>query len=64
MTKANEDKCDYCNSVMKISKKGNLYCSNICWEKEPWKTERYLNKLEHEAFMETHHGDWGCRDGE
>lgn len=40
-------KCEYCKAEIKISKKGNEYCSNICWEKEPYKSqrgnERYLN---------------------
>jgi hypothetical protein len=32
--------CEYCGGEIKISKKGNEYCSNICWEKEPYKSQR------------------------
>ena len=56
------NKCPYCNSEMKISKKGNEYCSNFCWTKEPYKTQRRLDKIEEEIIAETEHGDWGCRD--
>lgn len=34
-----EEKCGWCGSEMKVSKAGNEYCSNICWTKEPYKTE-------------------------
>jgi heterodisulfide reductase subunit A-like polyferredoxin len=33
-------KCIYCDGDIKISKRGNKYCSNICWEKEPYKSQR------------------------
>ena len=45
--------CNYCGSEMRISKKGNLYCSNICWTKEPWKSEREQNQLDWEAEIES-----------
>ena len=54
-------KCPYCEAIMKKSKKGNWYCSNICWEKEPYKTQRMLDESEIEIMTETEHGDWGCR---
>ena len=54
--------CEYCGAEIKISKNGNRYCSNICWEKEPYKTERQHDEYEDEAIMDTVHGDWGCRD--
>jgi uncharacterized Zn finger protein (UPF0148 family) len=56
-----QTKCMYCGFPLKLSKKGNLYCSNICWEKEPYKTDRELDRLETEAYMDSQHGDWGCR---
>ena len=29
------DKCPQCHKgIMKVSKKGNLYCSEICWEQD------------------------------
>ena len=55
------DKCPYCDAEMKTSKKGNLYCSNICWEKEPYKTQRERDNILHEAEIDTAHGDWGDR---
>lgn len=27
----NNKKCFHCDAPTKVSKKGNLYCSNICW---------------------------------
>ena len=54
-------KCEYCNAEMKISKKGNQYCSNICWEKEPYKSQRHLGAIETECVFDTEHGDWGAR---
>lgn len=56
------DKCEYCGAEMKLSKKGNWYCSNICWEKEPYSSQRALDEAEQEAIAETEHGDWGCRE--
>ena len=47
-----ESKCEFCGAPMRLSKKGNLYCTNICWEKEPYKT----------AIIESQHSDWGNRD--
>lgn len=35
-----KDYCDYCESEMTYSKKGNLYCTNLCWTKEPWKSRQ------------------------
>ena len=57
----NKLSCEYCGAEIKISKKGNEYCSNICWEKEPYKTQRRLDEIEQEVYMDTVHGDWGCR---
>ena len=53
--------CEYCGAEMKTSKRGNDYCSNICWEKEPYKTQRYLDRIAWEAMIESEHGDWGNR---
>jgi hypothetical protein len=53
--------CPYCNSDLKINKQGKKYCSNICWTKEPWKSQRILEQLEYEAIMESQHSDWGDR---
>jgi len=32
--------CHICGSNMKISTKGKLYCSNICWTKSKYKKLR------------------------
>lgn len=47
-------KCPWCNSDIKISKKGNEYCSNICW-----KNEIENEKIFNERYMVSKHGDWG-----
>lgn len=55
--------CQYCGAIIKISKKGNEYCSNICWEKEPYKTQREERRqLLMEITAEYLAEDWGCRD--
>lgn len=55
-------KCWFCGAEKKVSKKGNLYCPNICWEKKEYKEEFERSKLLYEAIMESEHGDWGDRD--
>ena len=60
MTKK-EKKCEYCGAEIKISKKDNEYCSNICWEKEPYASQRALDEAEQDAVMDSKHGDWGAR---
>ena len=55
------EKCEFCNSEMKISKRGNVYCSNICWTKEPYKSQIKLERDLEETVLESHHGDWGDR---
>ena len=36
--------CQKCGSVMVVSRKGNLYCSGLCWIKEEDRVRRvYLN---------------------
>jgi len=55
------EKCIYCGSEIKISKKGNKYCSNICWTKEPYKSQIKKEQIEYEAYMDSVHGDWGDR---
>ena len=57
-----DKKCGYCNAEIKVSKKGKEYCSNICWTKEPYKSEILEDRFQHECYMDTKHGDWGCRD--
>lgn len=54
-------KCPYCNSDMKFSSTGNLYCTNLCWTKEPYKFERLQEQIMFEAEMESRHSDWGER---
>jgi hypothetical protein len=54
-------RCEHCGSELKISSKGNEYCSNICWTKEPYKSEKRLEQLSWEAQVETNHDDWGNR---
>ena len=58
MDKINKKNCPYCNSEMLLSKKGYWYCSNICWKKEPYKTQKELEGV----IIESQHGDWGDRD--
>jgi len=50
--------CGYCGAKNLMSKKGNIYCSAICWETEEYKKD----KLADEALMDAMHSDWGCRD--
>lgn len=57
-----KEKCWFCGTEKKLSKRGNLYCPNICWEKDNYKEELQKAKLMHEAIMERKHGDWGNRD--
>ena len=51
------NKCNYCGSLMLVSKKGNAYCSAICWETEGYKEEQRLAGIVQELM----HEDWGCR---
>ena len=60
----NSIKCIYCGADIKISKAGNEYCSNICWTKEPYKSDRDRDRLEYECTVEFNHGDYGNRDWE
>ncbi len=54
--------CNICGSIVDVSKKGNLYCTNICWEKPEYKAAIERERAENEAAMESYHGDWGDRD--
>jgi hypothetical protein len=38
----NKEFCEICGGEIKISKKGNRYCSNICWKKKKYEKEREL----------------------
>lgn len=55
------ENCEYCNAEMKTSKKGNLYCTNICWEKEPYKTQRKITRQEREEEIQD---AWAYYDAE
>lgn len=55
--KAKKVICKWCGAEIKISKKGNPYCSNICWEKEPYKSLM----AEEDAAYACQHEDWGDR---
>jgi uncharacterized Zn finger protein (UPF0148 family) len=53
-----KEACPRCDAPMLISKKGNLYCSKICWKTSESTQERLME----EAIMESNHGDWGDRE--
>ncbi len=53
-------RCEFCNGEIKISKKGNEYCANICWEKEPYKS---IRKKEEMKRLKTMRDTLGNTDG-
>ncbi len=57
----NQISCSICGALVDISKKGNLYCVDICWKNPEYAAEREQDKAESEAAMESYHGDWGDR---
>ena len=41
-----EEKCKICNSGLKTSKLGNIYCSNFCWKKKEYNDAIEAEELE------------------